>query len=83
MDVDTLLAHRDLWVPEPAPSTATLEHLTEAERQALHVLRDEGSVRLEQERIPWNFALEALRAAVDETVDASSAVLKASAPQTL
>jgi hypothetical protein len=83
MDVDTLLAHRDLWVPEPAPSTATLEHLTEAERQALHALHDEGSVRLEQERIPWAYALQALRAAVDETVDASSAVLKASAPQTL
>lgn len=65
MDADTLRTHRDLWVPKPTPSTATLEHLTDAELGALQVLHDEGDVRLEQERIPWRLALEALQMAAD------------------
>ena len=63
MDVDILLAHRDLWVPEPRPTPAVLPSLTEAEQIAYARLRDEGGVRLEQERIPWDVALDALRQA--------------------
>lgn len=70
MDEVTLLEHRDLWVPEPKPSRAALASLTTGELAALERLRLEGDVRLEQERVPWSFALESLtrtmaRAAVD------------------
>lgn len=58
MDADTLLAFRDLAVPEPAPFTGTTPFLTDSERATLAVLRDEGNLRLEQERIPWGYALE-------------------------
>lgn len=60
MDEDTLLAHRDLWVQEPAPTRAELPTLTAMERRALDRLRAEGDVRLEQERIPWATALAGL-----------------------
>lgn len=62
MDSDTLLAFRDLWVPEPTPFRGNLGHLTAAERATLATLRDEGNVRLEQERIAWDFALHRLAA---------------------
>ena len=62
MDVDTLLAFRDLWVAEPTPFRGTLQHLTAAEQATLELLRNEGNVRLEQERIAWNFALGQLTA---------------------
>lgn len=68
MDEATLLAHQDLWVPEPKPSTGTFAHLTGTEARALERLRVEGDVRLEQERIPWDTALHRLRtAAATET----------------
>ena len=60
MDVATLEAHRDLWVPEPAPTHADLASLTADEGAALAALRAAGDVRLEQERIPWDDALAAL-----------------------
>ncbi|WP_082091976.1 Wadjet anti-phage system protein JetD domain-containing protein [Demequina pelophila] len=66
MDAATLAEHRDLWVPEPRPSTATLAHLTPGEREALEALESEGYPRLEQERVPWETALAALREAVGE-----------------
>lgn len=66
MDVETLLTHRDLWVSEPKPSRAQLSLLGPAELTALERLRSEGDVRLEQERIPWTTALEALAAAAGE-----------------
>jgi len=56
MDVDTLLAHRDLAVPEPQPFTGALTALTPAESDALALLREQGWLRLEQERIPWEHA---------------------------
>lgn len=58
MDVDTLLAHRDLWVPEPSPHIGAITQLTEAEARALTALREYGHVRLEQERISWDYALQ-------------------------
>ena len=63
MDQATLLAHRDLWVTEPKPNTAEFAMLTDLERQTLGRVRAEGNVRLEQERIPWPFALRALQEA--------------------
>ncbi|WP_152347022.1 Wadjet anti-phage system protein JetD domain-containing protein [Brevibacterium sp. CFH 10365] len=67
MDEATLLTHRDLWVPEPKPSTGVLAHLTGTEARALDRLRAEGDVRLEQERIPWDMALNRLRTAAGES----------------
>lgn len=63
MDEATLLAHADLWVPEPTPTTGDFSTLTGTEARALERLRAEGSVRLEQERIPWDTALHRLRSA--------------------
>lgn len=62
MDESVLLAHRDLWVPEPKPARGVYSRLHPAEQAALDRLRDEGDVRLEQERIPWEVALERLLA---------------------
>ncbi len=58
MDEETLLAHRDLWVPEPKPAVGTYTRLSPEEQQVLARLRTEGSPRLEQERIPWEFAMQ-------------------------
>lgn len=65
MDEDTLLTHRDLWVPEPKPARGALARLSPMERGALARLRAEGDVRLEQERIPWPYALDRLRPDTD------------------
>lgn len=65
MDEDVLLAHRDLWVPEPKPARARYPTLDVSEQATLDRLRDEGDVRLEQERIPWSYALERLMPALE------------------
>lgn len=62
MDIETLFAHQDLWGLDPDPNVGVLEMLTPAERATLQVLSAEGNVRLEQERIPWDFALARLGA---------------------
>lgn len=62
MDEATLLAFRDLWVPEPTPAGGSYSTLTAGETAALDRIRSEGNVRLEQERIPWSVALDALTA---------------------
>jgi hypothetical protein len=56
MDPETLLAHRDLWVREPTPFRGELPRLTASEQAARDMLRAEGDVRLEQERIGWDLA---------------------------
>jgi hypothetical protein len=61
MDVATLDAFHDLWVPEPVPATGVLAHLEPHELAVAEGLRERGGVRLEQERIPWAHALAALR----------------------
>ncbi|RNE62307.1 hypothetical protein EEJ31_08710 [Cryobacterium tepidiphilum] len=63
MDEETLLAYRDLWVPEPKAAMGTYLTLTEREQRALERVRSEGNVRLEQERIPWEVAVAALTVA--------------------
>ncbi|WP_417555024.1 Wadjet anti-phage system protein JetD domain-containing protein [Microbacterium sp.] len=64
MDERTLLAHRELWVPDPQGVVVrSLPTLTDAEQAALGRIGAEGGVRLEQERLPWPMVLEALRVA--------------------
>ena len=60
MDSETLLDHRDLWGHDPDPNTGVLGLLTDEETAALQLLSSQGNVRLEQERIPWDFALARL-----------------------
>ncbi|QNE13861.1 hypothetical protein FYJ92_04940 [Pseudarthrobacter sp. NBSH8] len=60
MDEATLLAHRDAWVREPTPSKAVLSRLTAEESALYERLRDDAfgvAVRLEQELVPWDWAL--------------------------
>lgn len=60
MDEATLLTHRDRWVDEPRPHAAeAIDHLDAAEQALYRDLRADRfgvRVRLEQERINWNFA---------------------------
>lgn len=62
MDSPTLYEHRDLWVVEPKPFPGAATLLTDSEAVTLAELRALGHVRLEQERIQWCYALEALKA---------------------
>jgi len=59
MDQDTLLAHRSLWQREEKPAPAPLGALTKEEEEVfLGLLGDcwGEHVRLEQERIDWEYA---------------------------
>ncbi|MBU8900727.1 hypothetical protein KRR26_34485 [Corallococcus sp. M34] len=64
MDEVTMLAHRRLWSEEPVQhGEAPLPELTEAERHMFDRLRANAwgrNARLEQERIPWSDAVEAV-----------------------
>jgi hypothetical protein len=63
MDEATLLAHQALWGQEPQPTQANLTQLTLAE-QALYQILQQGAfgknIRLEQERIAYNWLLNNL-----------------------
>lgn len=68
MDVATLEAHRPVWGQEESDQRylGELTRLTEGELQLFLALRDdvyENSVRLEQERIAYGWALDAIRSA--------------------
>lgn len=74
MDEDTLLAHHDMWVSDTGKNSGTFASLTDKEERALDAVRTkrvegEAGVRLEQERIPWAYALEKLRAAATSGQD--------------
>ncbi|WP_417564749.1 Wadjet anti-phage system protein JetD domain-containing protein [Microbacterium sp.] len=59
MDRETLLAHRDRWGHEPSPTDAGLTRLDAAEQALYEDLvtdRFGVGVRLEQERIDWDWA---------------------------
>ncbi len=61
MDRTTLAAHRDLAGPDRKDAPRTLpDHLTGTERDGFAALEQLGGLRLEQERIPWEYALEQL-----------------------
>lgn len=64
MDEETLLAHKDAWGAEPAPSRAALTRLSAEESALYEALGNDRygpSVRLEQELINWDWALERLK----------------------
>ena len=63
MDRETLLVHEDRWGDEPVPANSALSNLSTAERALYEDLvtdRYGSAVRLEQERIDWEWALERL-----------------------
>jgi hypothetical protein len=66
MDRETLLAYRDRWVIEDRPAKSILTRLTSDERDLYSDLVSEGfgeRVRLEQERIGWQWVEQRLSAA--------------------
>lgn len=63
MDEETLLEHRDAWGQEPSQSKALLTRLTPEEHTLYEALGSNEygvNVRLEQELIPWDWALAKL-----------------------
>ncbi|KRF05289.1 hypothetical protein ASH00_12955 [Arthrobacter sp. Soil782] len=63
MDEATLLAHRDAWGTEPSATRAELTRLTAEELLLYQALQDHtygSAVRLEQELIHWDWALQRL-----------------------
>lgn len=67
MDEETLLAHEERWGREETPSTAALPLLSRDEARLYESLvtdRFGRSVRLEQERIDWEWAGARIRATV-------------------
>lgn len=65
MDRATLLAHRDRWGQESAPSRARLEHLTAPEQALYQDLVEDvfaPALRLEQERLAWSWVESAFAA---------------------
>lgn len=59
MDLATLTAYEDLCVDEPVPHSGSLSHLPPEELAVLAHLSSRGNIRLEQERISWEYALQA------------------------
>lgn len=67
MDEETLMLHRDLCVTEPQPSFAQLNRLTPEEQSTLNqLLAEENALRLEQERIEWQYAIQRIENALDK-----------------
>lgn len=65
MREDILLAHRNLWVKEDKPFTGQLTRLTEEEHRLFCLLQSDvwgQGVRLEQERISFDYVEEAVKA---------------------
>lgn len=60
MDERTLSEHSDLWVAEPTPARGSYPTLNASEEATLAAIRAAGDVRLEQERIPWEYAMAAI-----------------------
>lgn len=64
MDRETLLTHRALWTDERSPARTETDCLNEAEKDTYFGLLENRwgqSVRLEQERIGWDWAMERIR----------------------
>lgn len=64
MDSATLDAWRQFTVPDPTPTRTAPARLTPEELETLELLTVAGDLRLEQERIPWDWALPRLRNAL-------------------
>lgn len=70
MDPETLRLHEELCVVEASPHRGRLECLTSAEQGALDMLLSgEEALRIEQERIAWDYALACIERAVEEFED--------------
>lgn len=70
MDEETLLAHREAWSVEPSPSKAGLSRLNPEEAKVYEALGNDSygnGVRLEQELIRWDWALDRLAVEPVET----------------
>lgn len=76
MDRETLNAHLDLCIPDPKPRRTFADPLTAIEVDAVEALREYGDVRLEQERIPWETAVGALREALRTHPNSSPATAR-------
>lgn len=63
MDVDTFASWRQFAVADPTPTRTAPTRLTPDEFAALEELTIAGDLRLEQERIPWDWAMSRLRSA--------------------
>ncbi len=64
MDSTTLDAWRQFAVPDPSPTRSAPTHLTADELDTLERLTVGGDLRVEQERIPWDWAIPRLRGAL-------------------
>ena len=65
MDLETLMEHQELWGTEPSPETSTLTRLTPEESAIYDQLRQNDlghQIRLEQERIGFEWLVDALGA---------------------
>jgi hypothetical protein len=61
MDKETLFEHKSLWVSEKSQTGVDLSGLTSSEEEMFKALKDnkwDNNIRLEQERILWNYAWE-------------------------
>lgn len=68
MDRETLMAHRERWVVEDRPATSSLTHLTGPEHELFTDLVTDAlgdRVRLEQERVDWEWAERCLAVALE------------------
>ena len=72
MDTATLERFKHLAVIEPTPRRGPIGHLTASETRALDALRT-ADLRLEQERIPWGHASDAIELAVAKASGRASA----------
>lgn len=74
MDAETLDRYLDLAVEEPAPNSRTFDSLTDAECIALDRLREGdplrniSTLRLEQERIEWQWASQKLTTEIERVL---------------
>lgn len=68
MDVETLRAHSALCIPDTGGRAANLTRLTPNERETLQTLEEMGTVRLEQERIAWDWVLPRLQDALTQAL---------------
>lgn len=64
MDSATLDAWQQFAVPDPSPTRTAPTRLTAGELDTLERLTADGDLRLEQERIPWDWAIPRLTAAL-------------------
>jgi len=75
MDARTLQRHFDLCVEEPKPATGSRERLTPAERDTVQLLaqgdpsRGIANLRLEQERVEWDWAYERVAQACSGAIE--------------